>query len=204
MPRYQPRDRFYRMARQRGLPSRAAFKLEELLARYHLVDQGSRVLDLGCAPGGWLAVLAHAVGATGRVVGIDLQPCLPPAPSVITLAGDLNEQSLRQKAYRALGGCADLVTCDMAPKLSGLRERDQEAMSELFELALQTVTEILKPGGAFVAKVFMNPELKSTIKRLQARFSATSLVRPLATRRGSAELYLVATGFSRKASKCAK
>ncbi len=192
------------MARQKGLPSRAAFKLEELLARYRLVHPGDRVLDLGCAPGGWLAVLAKAVGPKGRVVGIDLVACRSPTPVVITLAGDLNDEALRQAAYQALGDRADLVTCDMAPKLSGVRDRDQKAMSELLELALKTATETLKPGGALVGKVFMNAGLKPTVERLGAFFSATDLVRPQATRRGSAELYLVAAGFSRAIRQCAK
>jgi 23S rRNA (uridine2552-2'-O)-methyltransferase len=195
MPHYQPRDRFYRMARQKGLPSRAAFKLEELLARYHLVHPGARVLDLGCAPGGWLAVLAKAVGPKGRVVGIDRVACRSPAPFVITFIGEAKDEGLRQRAYQALGDCADLITCDMAPKLSGLRERDSEAMGELLELALKSATEILRPAGAFVGKVFMNPGLKRAVKRFEEFFSMTDLVRPRATRRGSSELYLVATDF---------
>jgi len=76
MAKYEPHDRFYRKARERGLPSRAAFKIEELLARFRLVRPGARVVDLGCAPGGWLSMLAAAVGQQGRVAGVDLAEAL--------------------------------------------------------------------------------------------------------------------------------
>ncbi len=94
-----------------------------------------------------------------------------------------------------LGARAGLVTCDMAPRLSGVRDRDQQAMTELLELALTSANEILKPGGAFVVKVFMNADLKPVVGRLKTVFSTVNLVRPQATRRGSSEMYVVASGF---------
>ncbi|HJU28276.1 MAG TPA: SAM-dependent methyltransferase, partial [Candidatus Binataceae bacterium] len=75
MARYEPHDKFYRKAREQGLPSRAAFKIEEVIARFKLSRAGDRVVDLGCAPGGWLVVISRAVGGDGRVVGVDLAPC---------------------------------------------------------------------------------------------------------------------------------
>src|ERR1700716_2428890 len=84
MAKYEPHDTFYRKARDRGLPSRAAFKIEELLARFRLVRSGARVVDLGCAPGGWLSMLAAAVGPRGRVAGVDLAPCPAVAANVVT------------------------------------------------------------------------------------------------------------------------
>ncbi len=91
MAKYEPHDRFYRKARERGLPSRAAFKIEELLARFRLVRPGARVVDLGCAPGGWLSMLAAAVGPQGRVAGIDLAACPASAANVVTMVGDIRD-----------------------------------------------------------------------------------------------------------------
>src|SRR6185312_13272292 len=125
MARYQPQDKFARRARERGLPSRAAFKLEEIMERRRLLRPGARVIDLGCAPGGWLAILARHAGAQGRIVGIDLVECRAPAANVITLVGDVREASVRAEIIRQLGGAPDLITSDLAPKLSGIREQDQ-------------------------------------------------------------------------------
>src|ERR1700719_2811685 len=100
MARYEPRDKFYRKARAAGLPSRAAYKLEELIVRFKLAQPGARVADLGCAPGGWLAILCRAVGVNGRVVGIDLAQCCAPASNVVTIAGDIREAAMRLEVAR--------------------------------------------------------------------------------------------------------
>src|ERR1700722_9012091 len=103
MARYEPHDKFYRKAREEGLPSRAAFKLEELIVRFRLVRKGARVADLGCAPGGWLAILARAVGANGCVVGVDLTPCPATASNVTTIEGDLRDPAVRVCVAKKLG-----------------------------------------------------------------------------------------------------
>lgn len=191
---YQPKDRFYRKAREEGLPSRAAFKLEELLERYRLVAGDSRVLDLGCAPGGWLAVLNRAV-PKGTVVGVDIVPCRPPAARVQIIVGDMRENAVRQAAIAALGGKADLVTSDMAPKLSGIRDRDQARLLELLETAIGVASDVLRPGGALIVKVFMGEGLREVVERLRRRFRSVESTHLRATRPGSRELYLVARGF---------
>jgi 23S rRNA U2552 (ribose-2'-O)-methylase RlmE/FtsJ len=106
MARYDPRDKFYRKARAAGLPSRAAFKIEELIARFKLVRPGARVADLGCAPGGWLAILTHAVGPNGRVVGVDIDQCAAPGPNVVTLAGDIRDAAVRAQVANLLVNAA--------------------------------------------------------------------------------------------------
>jgi 23S rRNA (uridine2552-2'-O)-methyltransferase len=192
MARYQPHDKFYRRARQHGLPSRAAFKLEEIIARFRLVRAGARILDLGCAPGGWLAILARAAGERGRVVGIDLAECRPISPNVVTLIGDLRTAETRAALAEHLGGAADLLTCDLAPKLSGIRERDQALHRELIEMALALARATLKPSGAMVAKLFMGSEFEPLRQLFRATFLDLDLVHARATRPGSAELYMVA------------
>jgi 23S rRNA (uridine2552-2'-O)-methyltransferase len=195
MARYQYRDRFQRKAREQGLPSRAAFKLEELLARFKLVRGGDRVIDLGCAPGGWLAILAQAVGMHGRVVGIDLAQCGHYGSNVVALAGDIRDPAVGLSAIEALGSVADLVTSDLSPKLSGIAERDQARAHELIEAALEFADGALKAGGSMVAKVFMNASF-TDIRAMFARdFARVEVVRTHASRPGSSELYIVGRGF---------
>ncbi len=195
MATYEPHDKFFRKAREQGLPSRAAFKLAEILQRHRLVMRGARVLDLGCAPGGWLAILALAAGPEGKIVGIDLVRCKSAGRGVVTLVGDIRDRAARDAAREALGGAADLVTSDMAPKLSGIKARDEARCAELLEAALDTASESLRPGGAMVAKVFMSGEFHQTLARFEQRFARVETVRTKASRPGSAELYLVARGF---------
>src|SRR5215472_8501199 len=136
MPSYEPRDKYYRKARKQGLPSRAAFKIEELIERKKLVQRGARVVDLGCAPGGWLVILARTAGPEGKVVGVDLAPCPNPPPGVVTVAGDIADSVVTAQALSALGGPADLVTSDLAPKLTGIAARDEARSIELIFSAL--------------------------------------------------------------------
>jgi 23S rRNA (uridine2552-2'-O)-methyltransferase len=195
MARYQHRDRLYRKANELGLPSRAAFKLDELLTRFKLVGEGGRVIDLGCAPGGWLAILTRRVGSSGRVVGIDLATCPKVAANVTTLAGDVGDTEVRLQVAEAIGGAADLVTSDLAPKLSGIAERDQAKSYELIEAALALARTLLKPRGAMIAKIFMGPEFEEMRALFIRDFARVETVRTRASRPGSSELYLVARGF---------
>jgi len=195
MARYQYRDRFYRKAEELGLPSRAAFKLEELLARFKLLGEGDRVIDLGCAPGGWLSILAGVVGNSGRVVGIDVSLCGKTSANVITLAADVAAPEVRSRVAAAMGSAADLVTSDLAPKLSGIVERDQARSTQLLEAALGLARSSLKPGGAMIAKIFMGPGFDEMRELFTSDFARVDVVRTRASRRGSSELYVVARGF---------
>jgi 23S rRNA (uridine2552-2'-O)-methyltransferase len=194
MARYQPHDRFYHKARAQGLPSRAAFKLEEMIARFKLIRPGARVADLGCAPGGWLAVLARSAGPDGRVVGVDLAQCAIAANNVSIIAGDIHDVRVRAEVTARLGGPADLVTCDIAPKLSGIADHDQARSQELLEAGLSFARTILKPGGAMVAKLFMGAGFENALAPFREAFAQIDLTRTKATRPGSSELYLIARG----------
>jgi 23S rRNA (uridine2552-2'-O)-methyltransferase len=194
MARYQPHDQFYRKARAQGLPSRAAFKLEELIKRFKLLRPGARVLDLGCSPGGWLVVLAQAAGRDGRVVGVDLVSCAIAAPNVCMITGDIRDAQVRSQVTEQLEGRADLVTCDMSPKLSGVVDRDQARSHELLVTALAVTRTALKPDGAMVAKLFMGAGFEELIAPFREAFANVDLTRTKATRPGSSELYLIARG----------
>lgn len=195
MAKYEPHDHFYRKAREEGLPSRAAFKITELIARFKLARVGARVADLGCAPGGWLAILARAVGPNGRIVGVDLAACKVPAANVVTITGDLCDPTVRAEVAEKLGAAADLVTSDLAPRLSGIAARDQARSLELQIAALDFATATLRPDGAMVVKCFMGPDFDEVIARFRQCFAGVEVVRVKATRPGSSELYLVARGF---------
>jgi 23S rRNA (uridine2552-2'-O)-methyltransferase len=205
MAKYEPHDSFYRKARERGLPSRAAFKIEELLARFRLVRPGARVVDLGCAPGGWLSMLAAAVGAQGRVVGIDLVACPAGAANVATITADIRDLAKNLASVAAvtaaLGGPADLVTSDLAPKLSGVAERDQARMLELALAALECSRVLLRPGGAMVVKLFMGGDCDQAVAAFARDFAQVERTRTRASRPGSSELYLVARGFRAAAAR---
>jgi 23S rRNA (uridine2552-2'-O)-methyltransferase len=196
MARYEPHDKFYQRAREQGLPSRAAFKLEELLARFRLVRDGARVMDLGAAPGGWLAILSAAVGSHGHVVGIDREVCSKVAANVSTIVGDIRDDAARSAALAALGGRADLLTSDLAPKLTGIRERDQVQTIELLDAAITVARDALKPSGSMVAKLFMGSGFEAARALFVRDFRKIDVVRTRASRPGSAELYIVAREFN--------
>lgn len=175
--------------------SRAAFKLEDLDRR--LLREGDRVLDLGCWPGGWLQVAARRVGARGRVVGIDKKPLAPLGlPNVEVLQGDVAAEATIETLHHALGGPADVVLSDLSPELSGVRDRDEARASELVRLAFAVAERTLRPGGNMLVKVFMNSEYRSIVDEAKRRFADVTVTRSDASRKGSAELYLIAKGFA--------
>jgi 23S rRNA (uridine2552-2'-O)-methyltransferase len=194
MATYRPHDRYFRKAREQGLPSRAAFKIEELLGRFHLTPPGAYVIDLGCSPGGWLAILSRTAGAHGRVLGFDLVSCNVRLPNVSIMTADIRDPAAREAAVSSLGGLADLVTSDLAPKLTGIVDHDQARMAELIGAALGLAQVVLRPGGAMVAKVFMGAEFENIVASFRKLFKRVEVVHVRASRPGSAELYIVARG----------
>ncbi len=195
MPKYRRKDAFYTRAKEAGLRSRAAYKLEQLQKHYKLLRPGDKVVDLGAWPGGWLQVAARIVGQRGKVVGVDREP-IPPlvdAPQVVVLQADVFEPGLVERVRAELGGAADVVLSDLAPKLSGVKDRDQAAARALVERAAELALQWLRPGGVLVMKVFMGAELPSLLERLRGAFARVVTTRPEATRKGSSELYVVAS-----------
>jgi 23S rRNA (uridine2552-2'-O)-methyltransferase len=191
MSAYDRKDATYRAARRAGLRSRAAPKLEELDRRFGLLTRGARVVDLGCWPGGWLQIAATKVGEGGLVVGVDFEPTdgLGLA-NVRTIAGDVADPQVRERLRDALGGPADIVLCDMAPKLSGVKVADRERHLALVRLAVEVAVEVLAPGGSAVIKLFSEAEQEAT-SVLRERFSSVTKYRPVGTRKGSSELYAI-------------
>jgi 23S rRNA (uridine2552-2'-O)-methyltransferase len=194
MATYEPRDKYYRKAREKGLPSRAAFKIEELITRIKLPPE-ARVIDLGCAPGGWLAILGAAVGRNGRVIGIDLAPCGNFGATVQSMVADIRDPKLPEILKEKLGRQADLITSDLSPKLTGIRDHDEAQFEELIDAALEIASHTLKTNGVMVAKLFMGGAFKEILGRFEKHYASLDVTKVKATRPGSSELYVIARGF---------
>ncbi len=191
---YERKDAHYRRAKEEGYRSRAAYKLLELQRRLRLLHRGDAVVDLGAWPGGWLQVAATQVGPSGRVLGIDVLPIDPlPDAHVAALAADVADPTLPARARELLGRAADVVLSDMAPKLSGIGPRDAARSAELLDAARAFALATLRPGGTLVMKTFGGPESEAIRAALRPSFSRVKFVGVEATRKGSSELYLVAT-----------
>ncbi len=193
---YDRKDSYYNRAKSAGYRSRAAFKLQELARRYRLLRKGSRVVDLGAWPGGWLQMSADLVGPGGRVVGVDLQPIDPlPQSWVSCIEGDAADPAVCDEILRRTGGAVDVVLSDMAPKLTGVRARDEVRAAELAEATLGLARRVLGAGGHLVMKTFMSAETNALLTELRRHFRTVKLSRPEASRKGSAETYVVALDF---------
>ena len=187
----QLNDPYVAEARRQGYRSRAAFKLQQLDARFHLLARGARIVDLGCAPGGWSQVAAEA-GAT--VVGVDLSET-DSLPGATLLQGDFRDAETVAQIRAALGGTADLVLSDMAAPATGHAATDHLRIVGLAEDAFALAETLLRPGGAFVAKVFQGGAEGDLLAALKKSFAEVRHAKPAASRAESAETYVVAKGF---------
>jgi len=195
---YDPKDFYYRKAKQKGLRARSAFKIEEILQRHRLLGKGEAVLDLGAAPGGFLQILADTVGERGTAVGVDLEPIRNLGkPWVRTAVVDLLAPDALERIRALYPGRFRLVASDMAPKTIGVKVTDEARSLELVRMALRVAEETLGRGGGFVAKVFMGGDFPELKRELATRFEEVHVVRPEATREHSFEVYVVGKGFNR-------
>lgn len=190
----QINDPYVHAAKKQGYRSRAAFKLVQLDQRFRLLKPGLRVLDLGAAPGGWTQVAVERVGPSGTVVAVDIL-AMAPIPRVSVLELDFLAADAEQKVLAALGGPVDLVLSDMAPPATGHKQTDHLRIMALCEAAADFATRVLAPSGAFVCKVWQGGTESGLLGGLKRRFAQVRHAKPEASRKESAETYLVATGF---------
>jgi 23S rRNA (uridine2552-2'-O)-methyltransferase len=189
----QLNDPYVKRAKAEGYRSRAAYKLSELDERFGFLKGASRVVDLGIAPGGWSQVVRKKV-PNAIVAGIDLLPT-DPLEGVTILQLDFMDESAPDRLREALGGPADLVLSDMAANTVGHPQTDHLRTMALVEAALLFATEVLRPGGAFVAKVLAGGADSELVAELKKNFAAVKHAKPPASRKGSSEWYVVAQGF---------
>jgi 23S rRNA (uridine2552-2'-O)-methyltransferase len=188
-------DPYVKQAQKDGYRARSSYKLIELNERDRLIRPGMLVMDLGSAPGGWSQVAGALVGDKGRVLATDILP-MDPLPNVDFIQGDFREESVMHEILGQLRGeRPDLVLSDMLPNISGISSADQAGSIYLLELALDMVRRVLKPGGAFVAKLFQGVGSDAYLKDLRAAFDKVSIRKPAASRSRSREVYVVAKGF---------
>jgi 23S rRNA (uridine2552-2'-O)-methyltransferase len=190
----QLNDPYVARAKREGFRSRAAFKLIEIDDKHHLLKHGARVVDLGAAPGGWSQVAGKRIGERGRVVAIDILK-MDPIAGVEFAQLDFLDNGAPERLKAMLGGPADLVLSDMAANATGHRPTDHLKIMALVEMAAEFAGEVLKPGGAFLAKVIQGGTEASLLATLKRDYAAVKHVKPAASRADSAELYVLATGF---------
>lgn len=200
-------DPYWKAAKRRGYRSRAAFKLQQIAARYGVVREGDFVLDLGCAPGGWTQAALDLVGPQGGVVGVDIDR-VAPLPPARFVRGDMTAPETLQKVRAQVaamrgGGPAtlDAVISDMSPNISGVYSVDQARSLMLAKKALETARLLLRPGGRFVAKAFEGEDFGWLLKQIEASFAFVKVHSPPASRKASSEVYIVAKGFHRARGK---
>jgi 23S rRNA (uridine2552-2'-O)-methyltransferase len=188
-------DPFVQRAQSEGWRSRAVFKLEEIDRRERLLKPGQTCLDLGAAPGAWSQYARARVGRNGRVVATDIL-AMPDLPGVEFVQGDIREQEVLDELLRLLPGRqVDLALSDMSPNLSGVDVIDQPRSAYLAELALEMSARILKPGGGALIKVFQGAGFRELVQSARGRFARVRVVKPVASRSRSPEMYLLAMQF---------
>ena len=193
---YDRKDALHQRAKREGYRSRAAYKLVELQKRARLLRRGNVVVDLGAWPGGWLQVAADLVGPSGRVIGVDMAAIDPlPAANVILRRDDVTDPACADRIAEAAGGKADVLLSDLAPKLTGIAPRDAARSEELAAATRAIATRVLRPGGAMATKTLGGREGEEARKALRVLFAEVRQVGLDSTRKGSSELYLIATGF---------
>jgi 23S rRNA (uridine2552-2'-O)-methyltransferase len=188
------RDQYRRLAKDQGYRARSAYKLLQMNRSYNIIKKGDKVVDLGCAPGGWLQVAVKEVRSSGKVIGIDLKPVTPVIDAII-LQGSIEDPNMLSKIEEILGSKADVVLSDLAPNVSGVWDIDHSRQISLSTTALQFTQRVLRIGGSGVFKVFEGDMLKEFRSELYESFGKVFLSKPSASRQESSELYIICLNF---------
>jgi len=190
------------MAKERGYRARSAFKLLDIQQKFNILKSGQKLVDLGAAPGSFLQVIEKFMGSDGLAVGVDLQDIEPlDNANIKTVRGDIMDTDqmidlFKQAEFIKNGkGQADVLTSDLAPKTSGIKDVDQGLSVELTDQAFYLATRVLKPGGHFVGKVFEGADLPWLLKRVKRKFKKVSVFKPPSCRDRSFEKYIVGVGL---------
>ncbi len=192
--KHPSRNHYTTLAKKLGLFSRAAFKLQHVQKRYGFLKPGDKVIILGSAPGGMTQLAAKYVGPRGLVVAVDVKPQdLKIANNVINMISDVLDPNIIERIKEALKGeLADKLISDLAPNLTGIKEIDIPKQLELVESTLRIAGELLRKGGDLYLKLFESPEVKDIEKSLRHSFQKVKRIVPIATRKHSSEIFLLA------------
>ena len=188
-------DHYVKQSQKEGWRSRASYKLLEIQEKDHIFRPGSKVVDLGAAPGGWSQVAVQLVGEQGRVVASDILP-MDAIAGVDFVQGDFTEETVLEQILATIGADqVDLVISDMAPNMSGVLSVDQPNAMYLVELALDLSRQVLRRGGIFLTKVFQGEGFDEYLRDMKTSFDKVQTRKPQASRARSREVYLLASGF---------
>jgi len=192
---YNPRDHYFRKAKEENFAARSVFKLEEIDKKLRIFKPGQTVLDLGASPGSWSQYSSQKIGEKGRVLGVDLSPVNVKLKNAVFIQADLRDLNL-EDIFREHGFVPpfDLVLSDMAPKTTGIRMTDQARSMELCELALDVARRFLKKDGHFVCKLFHSDDFSKLRDEIKKSFNKFEAVKPDSTRKISKEIFLVGIG----------
>lgn len=190
------RDHYFLKAKQENYPARSVYKLKEIAKRFPVFKPGMRVLDLGAAPGSWSLGAAELVGKNGSVLGVDIQDVNTVFPANVTfMREDVFNRSDAFAAELAARAPFDVVMSDMAPSTTGHRGTDQARSALLYEEALEVAQTCLAPGGSFIVKVFMGPDVQAFMKAMKRLFSTVKSFKPKSSRSESMETFYIGLGF---------
>jgi 23S rRNA (uridine2552-2'-O)-methyltransferase len=190
------RDQYRKLAKQQGYRSRAAFKLLQLNKSYKIIKNSDKVVEFGCAPGGWIQVATQLVGPSGFVLGLDLKEINPLAGASF-IKGSIDDPLLTEILLQTVGlnDKFDVVLSDMSPNVSGIWEIDHERQISLTKHALHVSTRILEKRGNAIFKMFQGVSTRSFVNELAEHFALVKLSKPPASRQESSELYVICLGF---------
>jgi 23S rRNA (uridine2552-2'-O)-methyltransferase len=184
------KDQFRRLARDQGYRSRSAFKLKQIDESYRILNKGYCVVDIGCAPGGWLQVALSQVGHKGKVIGIDIKK-IEPLTEAFVIQGNIEDEDIINSILKISNSNVDVVLSDLSPNVSGNWDLDHARQIDLTRSALKLTDKILKKGGKVVLKVFQGDMLNELIVELKKEFKKVILTKPNASRQVSSEIYLI-------------
>lgn len=188
---FQPKDKYFYRAKDKGYRARSAFKLLEIQDKFKILSKGMKVLDLGAAPGSWLQVTSEIVGERGKVIGIDLEVIEAVGGNTDTIKVDLYTEDAERIIRQADGNGFDAVLSDLAPKTTGVREVDQARSMELNLRVIELAEQFLKRKGDLIIKIFQSGDLKMIVEKLKTIFEEVNVFKPKASRERSFEVYVI-------------
>jgi len=192
---YNPKDHYFKKAKEQNFAARSVFKLEEIDQKFHIVKPGMKVLDLGAAPGSWSQFCSQKIGPSGRILGVDLSPVTVSLKNAEFIQADLRDLNLEQVFQeKGFSGPFDLVISDMAPKTTGIKLTDQARSVELVELALDVARRFLRKDGHFVAKLFHCDDFVKIRDEIKLQYKRFEALKPDSTRKMSKEIFLIGIG----------
>src|SRR5687768_10918944 len=189
------KDSFRRLARDQGYRSRSAFKLKQINQSYRILNKGDCIVDIGCAPGGWMQIALPEVGTKGKVIGVDIKK-IEPLSNAFIIQGNIEDEHVTDNILKISNSCVDVVLSDLSPNVSGNWELDHARQIDLTKNALTLSRKIIKKGGKVVLKVFQGDMLNELLDELRREFKKVIITKPTASRQVSSELYIICIGYN--------